>query len=143
MQSVFSRAMQLLVEVPKHGKLAYCLMRDERVPAVPKAALIGALTLILSPIDLPAWVPLVGELDMLALAVLAVETFIEACPEEIRHEHQKALDAKTSVFDRDLEDTFSAARSGVRRIVRRVRNAVQSRFARETGHESYPSLAEG
>lgn len=143
MQSVFSRAMQLLVEVPKHGKLAYCLMRDERVPAVPKAALIGALTLILSPVDLPAWVPLVGELDMLALAILAVETFIEACPEEIRHEHQKALDAKTSVFDHDLQDTFSAARDGVSRIVRRVRASYQSRFAREAGDQSYPSLAEG
>lgn len=143
MQSVFSRAMQLLVEVPKHGKLAYCLMRDRRVPAAPKAALIAALTLILSPIDLPAWVPLFGELDMLALAILAVETFIEACPEEIRREHQKALDAKSSVFDRDMQDSVSAARAGLRRIVRRIRSTYESRFAREAGIESYPSLAEG
>lgn len=136
MPSVFSRAMQVLVEVPKHGKLAYCLLRDERVPRAPKALLLAALAVIVSPLDLPAWVPLVGELDVLALAILAVQTFIEACPEDIRREHQAALDAQQSVFDRDLNDTFTAARAGVRRIVRRVR-------ARLQGSDSYPSVAEG
>src|ERR1700716_3146885 len=91
MHPILSRAKELLVDVPRHGKLAYCLLRDERVPAAPKAVLLGALVLIVSPIDLPAWVPLMGELDMLALAVLAVSTFIEACPEEIRREHEVAL----------------------------------------------------
>lgn len=136
MPSVFSRAMQVLVEVPKHGKLAYCLLRDERVPRAPKALLLGALALIVSPIDLPGWVPLFGELDMLALAILAVQTFIEACPEDIRREHQAALDAQQSVFDRDVSDTLSVARAGARRIVRRVR----SRFQRS---DTYPSVAEG
>jgi uncharacterized membrane protein YkvA (DUF1232 family) len=132
--------MQVLVEVPKHGKLAYCLLRDERVPRAPKAVLLAALLVIVSPIDLPAWVPLVGELDMLALGILAVQTFIEACPEDVRREHQKALDAKESVFDRDVRDTVTAARSGLVRAVRRVRSRFQSRFAREY---SYPSIAEG
>jgi len=84
MHPILSRAKELLVDVPRHGKLAYCLLRDERVPAAPKAVLLGVLLLIVSPIDLPAWVPLMGELDMLALAVLAVSTFIEACPEDVR-----------------------------------------------------------
>jgi len=136
MPSVFSRAMQVLVEVPKHGKLAYCLLRDERVPRAPKGLLLGALALIVSPIDLPGWVPLVGELDMLALAILAVQTFIEACPEDIRREHEAALDAQQSVFDRDVSDTLGVARAGARRIVRRVR----LRFQRS---DSYPSVAEG
>jgi uncharacterized membrane protein YkvA (DUF1232 family) len=136
MPSVFSRAMQVLVEVPKHGKLAYCLLRDERVPRAPKALLLGALAVIVSPIDLPAWVPLVGELDVLALAILAVQTFIEACPEDVRREHEKALDAKQSIFDRDLSDTVGAARAGTARIVRRVRARIQRR-------DSYPSVAEG
>jgi uncharacterized membrane protein YkvA (DUF1232 family) len=128
--------MQVLVEVPKHGKLAYCLLRDERVPRAPKALLLGALAVIVSPLDLPAWVPVLGELDMLALAILAVQTFIEACPEDIRREHEAALDAQQSVFDRDLKDTVSAARSGALRIVRRIR----VRFQRD---DSYPSVAEG
>lgn len=140
MPNVISRAMQVLIDVPKHGKLAYCLLRDERVPRAPKAVLLAALALIVSPIDFPAWVPLLGELDMLALGILAVQTFIEACPEDVRREHEQALDAGQSVFDRDLGDTMSAARSGLRRAGRRIRSTVQSRFARD---DSYPSLAEG
>ena len=70
MHPVLSRAKEVLIEVPRHGKLAYCLLRDPRVPAVPKAALLAAIGLIVSPIDFPAWVPVLGELDMLALGVL-------------------------------------------------------------------------
>src|SRR6202171_3071908 len=99
MHPILSRAKELLVDVPRHGKLAYCLLRDERVPRAPKAVLLAALGLIVSPLDFPAWIPVLGELDMLALGILAVETFIEACPEEIRREHQAAIQAKNSVFD--------------------------------------------
>ncbi len=132
MPSVFSRAKQVLVDVPRHGKLAYCLLRDERVPAAPKAVLLGALGVIVSPLDLPAWIPVLGELDMVALGILAVETFIEACPEEIRREHQAALDAKTSIWDRDVRDTLSIARHGIGLLIERIR----SRFRRRDEYES-------
>lgn len=127
MHPVLSRAKELLIDVPRHGKLAYCLLRDERVPAAPKAVLLGALALIVSPIDFPAWVPLMGELDMLALGVLAVRTFIEACPEDVRREHEAALKAGTSVFDRDFNDTFTAARDGSGRLFNRIRRRVWRR----------------
>ena len=132
--------MQLLVEVPRHGKLAYCLLRDQRVPRAPKLVLLAAMGLIVSPIDFPAWIPVVGELDMLALGILAVQTFIEACPEEIRREHEAALAANDSIFDHDLRDTTGALRHGGRRLIARAR----ARFQRkdELDH-SYPSIAEG
>ena len=125
--------------MPRHGKLAYCLLRDPRVPAAPKAAVLGALALIVSPIDFPAWVPVLGELDMLALAVLAVTTFIEACPEDIRREHQRALEAGDSVFDRDFQDTVSAAREGGGRLAGRIRAQV-TRLVRR---DPYRSVSEG
>src|SRR5260370_24768821 len=110
MHPVLSRAKEVLIEVPRHGKLAYCLLRDPRVPAGPKAAVLGALALIVSPIDFPAWVPVLGELDMLALSVLAVKTFIEACPEDLRREHEQALETREIGFDREFRDTVSRAR---------------------------------
>ena len=125
MPSVFSRAKEILVDVPRRGKLAYCLLRDERVPAAPKAALLAALGLIVSPVDFPAWIPVVGELDMLALGVLAVETFIEACPQEVRREHQEALKEKRSVWDRDVHDTLLAARHGTVNLFNRMRERVR------------------
>jgi uncharacterized membrane protein YkvA (DUF1232 family) len=132
--------MQVVIEVPKHGKLAYCLLRDDRVPRAPKAVLLAALAVIVSPIDLPAWVPLVGELDMLALAILAVQTFIEACPEDIRREHEAALAANSSTFDRDFSDTLTALREGAARIISRVRARFQRRLPQSTISSS---VAEG
>src|SRR3981081_4322945 len=130
--NVFSRAKEILVDVPRHGKLAYCLLRDDRVPVAPKAVLLGALGLIVSPFDFPAWIPVLGELDMLALGILAVETFIEACPEEVRREHQEAIKAKSSIFDRDVSDTVGAARYGAGRMLNRIR----SRFQRRDEYQS-------
>ena len=135
MPSMFSRAKTVLFDVPRHGKLAYCLVRDDRIPAAPKAVLLGALGLIVSPLDLPAWIPVVGELDMLALGILAVETFIEACPEDIRREHEAALKAKQSVWDRDVRDTVAAARHEVGRLVDRIRSRVRHR-------DEYQSMSE-
>jgi uncharacterized membrane protein YkvA (DUF1232 family) len=137
MPSVFSRAKELLVDVPRHGKLAYCLLRDDRVPAAPKAVLLAALGLIVSPIDFPAWIPVLGEFDMLALGILAVETFIEACPENLREEHQAAIKAKASIFDRDLRDTAGAARYSAGRMVTRIRSRRRRR------KDEFPSVSEG
>src|SRR5437870_13465488 len=95
----FSRIRDFLVEVPRQAKLAYCLLRDERVPAAPKAALLTALGIIVSPLDFPAWVPVLGELDVLALGVLAVKVFVEACPDELVRDHRKALERGDSIFD--------------------------------------------
>jgi uncharacterized membrane protein YkvA (DUF1232 family) len=136
MHPILSRAKELLVDVPRHGKLAYCLLRDPRVPAAPKAVLLGALALIVSPIDLPAWVPLMGELDMLALGVLAVSTFIEACPDEVRREHEAALKAGDSTFDHDFRDTVGAVREGSGRLFNRIQRRVWRR-------DPYQSVPEG
>src|SRR5690348_10861850 len=108
MPSILSRAKTVLLDVPRHGKLAYCLLRDPRIPRAPKLALFAALGVIANPlIDFPAWIPVLGELDVLALTILAVETFVEACPEQIRREHEEALKAGRSIWDRDVRDTVA------------------------------------
>src|SRR6266699_4693283 len=127
MPSLLSRAKTVLLDMPGRGKLAYCLLRDERVPRAPKAVLLAALGVIVSPRDFPGWIPVLGELDMLALGVLAVKTFIEACPEDIRREHEAALAGEDRIFDRDMRDTMAAARHGTRRVVKRIRSRFQRR----------------
>jgi uncharacterized membrane protein YkvA (DUF1232 family) len=135
MPSILSRAKEVLVDVPRHGKLAYCLLRDDRVPRAPKAVLLAALGVIVSPIDFPAWIPVLGELDMLALGILAVETFIEACPAHIRHEHEELIKEGRSAWDRDVRDTVSIARHGLRRLFDRIRSRVRHR-------DEYESMSE-
>lgn len=134
MPGILSRAKTLLLDVPRHGKLAYCLLRDQRVSRRSKLALLAALGLIVSPIDFPAWIPVVGDLDMLALAILAVETFIEAVPEDIRREHEEALQNRTSTWDRDVRDTVAVARHGLGRLVNRIRSRARQ--------DEYQSMSE-
>lgn len=135
MPSILSRAKTVLLDLPGRGKLAYCLLRDERVPRAPKAVLLAALGVIVSPIDFPSWVPVLGELDMLALGILAVETFIEACPADIRREQQALIAARQSVWDRDVRDTVAIARHGVRNLFGRVSSRVRHR-------DEYQSMSE-
>jgi uncharacterized membrane protein YkvA (DUF1232 family) len=111
-----ARARALLFEVPRTGKLTYCLMRDRRVPLAPKVAVGVTLGLIVSPLDVPAWIPVVGDLDVLAMGVLAVKVFVDACPEEVVDEHLAALQSGQSVFDQDLRLALALARDGARRL---------------------------
>ena len=112
----------LIGEIPTQGKLAYCLLRDGRVPAAPKAVLAGAVGLIVSPLDLPAWIPVVGELDMLALGVLAVKVFVEACPEELVLEHRALIRERRSRWDEDRESGVGMVRHGLIRAVETIRS---------------------
>jgi uncharacterized membrane protein YkvA (DUF1232 family) len=117
-----SHVRTIVGEVPMHAKLAYCLVRDERVPVAPKAAVLGAIALIVSPIDFPAWIPVIGELDMLALGILAVKTFVDACPEEVVADNRAAIRARTSAWDRDRSASVEMARDGLGRLVQNWRS---------------------
>jgi uncharacterized membrane protein YkvA (DUF1232 family) len=95
---------RLLLDLPRNLKLAYCLWRDPRVPVRNKAALGVALSLIVTPyINLPAWIPVVGEMDILALSLLASRLFIGAAPDHVIAEHEAAIRRRESRFDRDVE----------------------------------------
>ena len=113
MPKMLSRAFDLALEVPRLGKLGYCLYRDERVPATPKAVLAAAAGLIVSPIKFPARLPVLGDLDRVALSILALRIFVEACPQEVVAEHRAAIKAGDSVFDRDFQMAAGAARQGL------------------------------
>lgn len=127
-----SRVRALLFEVPATGKLAYCLMRDRRVPLGPKIAVGAALGLIVSPLDVPAWIPVIGDLDMLALGVLAVKVFVDACPEPVVEQHRAALERGESLFDHDLRLAADLARAGVRRLSAARAERLVSREPRES-----------
>jgi uncharacterized membrane protein YkvA (DUF1232 family) len=127
-----ARVRTLLFEVPRTGKLAYCLMRDPRVPLGPKVAAGVAVGLVVSPVDVPAWIPVIGDLDMLALGILAVKVFVDACPEGVVEEHRAALDLGESAFDRDLGFAVAVVREGARSLVARSGARPALRESRES-----------
>jgi uncharacterized membrane protein YkvA (DUF1232 family) len=109
-------------ELPRYGKLTYCLYRDPRVPARNKGLLAAALVAAWNPVvDLPLWVPVVGEMDALAISVLAVRLFVEKAPPEVVREHEERIALGTSTFDQDLKEGMVNARERTRLWLRRRR----------------------
>jgi len=118
---------RLFRDLPRQVKLAYCLLLDDRVPALNKAAVMAALTLIVTPfVNLPEWIPVVGEMDVLALTLVATKLFINAAPREAIQEHEKLIKERRSRFDRD--------------VARGARLA--SQLSRRFGHQDAPSEME-
>ena len=98
-------------ELPRYGKLTYCLYRDSRVPQRNKIALAAAMALILNPVvDVPLRLPIFGEMDAVALTVLAIRVFVDKAPKDVVAEHQEQISLGTSVFDQDLR----SGREGLR-----------------------------
>jgi uncharacterized membrane protein YkvA (DUF1232 family) len=94
---------RLVRDLPKQVKLTYTLLFDDRVPAVNKAAVMAALVLIVTPfVNLPEWIPVVGEMDVLALTLVATRLFIATAPREVVHEQERLIKERRSKFDEDV-----------------------------------------
>ena len=82
-----------LSELLRNVRLAWRLLKDPRVPLPVKLILPGAVGVyILSPVDLmPDVIPLLGQIDDLAVLLAGMALFIEMCPRDIVDEHRAAL----------------------------------------------------
>lgn len=82
-------------ELVRQLRLAWRLFKDPRVPWLLKLIPPAALVYILSPIDiLPDPGLGLGQLDDLAILLLALKLFIELAPAEVVREHLRALGAR-------------------------------------------------
>jgi uncharacterized membrane protein YkvA (DUF1232 family) len=78
--------------VLRQARLAWRLLRDERVPAPVKLIVPAALLYLVSPLDVvPDLVPLLGQVDDVSLVMLALLAFLKLCPREVVAEHERAL----------------------------------------------------
>ena len=86
--------MDVLLHLPSLVRVYWRLLRDRRVSVWPKLLLVGALCYVVLPIDLlPDFVPFVGQIDDLAVIVLAAKWFLDLCPPQIVREHMDAVTA--------------------------------------------------
>ncbi|TMD41434.1 MAG: hypothetical protein E6I88_07505 [Chloroflexi bacterium] len=117
-------------ELPRYGKLTYCLYRDPRVPQRNKIALAAAIALILNPVvDVPLRLPVFGEMDAVALTVLAIRMFVERAPKDVVAEHQERIALGTSIFDQDLRESRAGLQSRLQSLRERGRLALTRRQA--------------
>lgn len=83
----------LIAYLIRNLRLAWKLLLDPRIPLLTKLIIPGVMALyVLSPIDvIPDVLVGLGQLDDLAVFVLAVKLFIEVSPSEIVQEHLRSL----------------------------------------------------
>jgi uncharacterized membrane protein YkvA (DUF1232 family) len=76
----------------RSARLSWRLLRDSRTPLGLKLFLAGAVLLIVSPINwIPSFIPVLGQMEDLALLALALNVFLKRVPRDIRAEHEAAL----------------------------------------------------
>jgi uncharacterized membrane protein YkvA (DUF1232 family) len=122
--------------VPLYARLIWALVVDPRVPAGRKAVLAGAAGYVLLGRDIiPDDIPILGGIDDLAVVVLAVEIFFDGVPDEILEEKIAELEIDREAFRRDMDQVRRLTPAPVRRIIRRLPDAMDAagRLVKQSG----------
>lgn len=83
--------LQLVWRLPSISRLSYRLLLDSRVPLRTKAATLGVVGLVLSPLDLPGWVPVLGQASDAVVIANVLDIFIKAAPRDVVRQHIREL----------------------------------------------------
>ncbi len=117
----------LASRAPMYAGLIWALLRDPRVPAARKAVLgLAAGYVLLGRDVISDDIPLLGRLDDLAVVVLAVELFFDGIPEDVLREKLDELELDGRAFRRDMDDIRRVTPAPLRRIIRRLPDALDS-----------------
>lgn len=110
---------------PQYGRLFLDLLLDERTPMPRKAALAVAAGYLVAGRDLiPDDVPVIGGIDDLIVLVLAIDLFLDGVPDEVLDEKLDALGVDRRAFEEDVRRVRRFTPASLRRIVRRLPDAV-------------------
>lgn len=106
----------LLRRFPAYARLAWRLGRDRRLSGGRRAAVMGAAVYLASPIDLvPGIIPLAGQLDDAAVALLGLRFALRGLPLAERRAHLAA----SGVEEADLDEDLVTVRLGAGWLARR------------------------
>jgi uncharacterized membrane protein YkvA (DUF1232 family) len=98
------RANELLRRVPAYLRLALGLAKDPALSRARRAAIIGAAGYLVSPVDLvPGIIPVLGQLDDLAIAFAAVKFALAGLSPERRRAHLEAVGLDDDLLVEDLK----------------------------------------
>jgi uncharacterized membrane protein YkvA (DUF1232 family) len=98
-----AEVVDLIRRLPTYIRLVWALLRDSRVPAGQKLILAGIGAYLFFPIDLiPDFVPVLGQLDDLAVVLLGLDLFIRSAPADIVDEHLAKISQDKDQLRRDV-----------------------------------------
>jgi uncharacterized membrane protein YkvA (DUF1232 family) len=98
-----AEVIDLIRRLPRYLRLVWALLRDGRVPAQQKLILVGIGAYVILPIDLiPDFVPVLGQLDDLAVVLLGLDLFIRSAPADLVEEHLAKISQDNDQLSRDI-----------------------------------------
>ena len=100
----------LVRRLPAYGRLAWALARDPKLSRVRRAAVLAAAGYVVSPIDLvPGIIPVLGQLDDLAVALVAIRFALDGLKPEVRTQRLAAVGLSPADVEADLRTTRQIA----------------------------------
>jgi uncharacterized membrane protein YkvA (DUF1232 family) len=124
----------LVRRTPRYLKLAWLLAGEPAVPRSRRAAVVAAAAYLASPVDLvPGIIPVVGQLDDLAITMLALRAALRSLDEPTRTRVLAEAELGRDDLDADITTIGLAAgwllRRGARLTIRLVRLAALAALA--------------
>ena len=124
-----AEAVELVRRLPTYIRLVWALLRDRRVGAPQKLILAGIVGYLVFPVDLiPDVVPVLGQLDDIAVVLLGIDLFIRSAPQDIVDEHLARITQDRDQLSRDiasaermLGDRLGEARATLEKLLQRDR----------------------
>ena len=105
--------------IPATGRLVYRLVRDDRVDARTRAAVVAALGYTLLPFDLiPDRIPVIGRLDDLVIGAAAIQALFSDAGDEILREHWDASDGSLEALLGVVDTVGSLVPKPLRHLLR-------------------------
>jgi uncharacterized membrane protein YkvA (DUF1232 family) len=117
--------------MPNYLKLSWRLGKDPLLSRARRAAVIAAAGYVVSPVDLvPGFIPILGQLDDIAVALLALRLALDGLHPDRRRAHLEAVGLDDAHLADDLRTvgatTAWIARSGIRLSVRVLREGAHA-----------------
>lgn len=107
-----------LRELPNFVRLMYGLLTDNRVAAVDKLLVAGAIAYVIMPMDLiPDFIPFIGEVDDMFVVVMALRRLMQNAGRTVMLDHWMGDPAELE--DLNLQRVLAAAAFFLPRSVRR------------------------
>ena len=116
-ESIIGELSQVLPRLPKYARLVWLLLKDPTLSAKQRTALMAAVGYSISPIDaIPGIIPVIGQLDDLAVVLFTVRWVLSTMPIEKAAGYLSGAGLTAEILEDDLQ---LAIRSG-KRILRRL-----------------------
>ena len=97
----------MIAEMWTDIQLAWRLFRDDQVPTMLKVIPLLGLAYVVSPIDLVVDViPVLGQMDDVAVIAFAVKTFIDMAPKDRVAFHRAALSQPAAEGDKTIDGSY-------------------------------------